>query len=259
MLFPSLVRVSPFRISLPSSFCLSTLGPLGFCSASLDSGLFLWFLLRLSCASSRLACFAHGPFLSLLVPGSSFLFLSLSLRLVFLVPSCGFFLGFLVRLFFGWLSLLSFLPFCCAYVTSSPVSLLYFRFRSFRCLWCSSVCFSFLTVPAHQISLSLSFSCFFPLLQSLCMSSFSCPLFFSSFFCFLFIQVLHFPFQGFPFVSCCGSVFYLPVDEIAVIVPLFIVVDLVLFSCCYLARFPSLSTGSESLGWGGPLTLHRFV
>ena len=39
---------------------------------------------------------------SFLAPLSSFLFLSLSLRLVFLMISCGFFLRFLLRLFFGW-------------------------------------------------------------------------------------------------------------------------------------------------------------
>ena len=193
-MFPSLVWVSPFWVSLPSSFCLPTLDPFGFHASCLDSGLFLWSLLCLSCASSRLACFALGPFLSLLVPGSWFLFLYLSLRLVFLVPSCGFFLGFLVRLSFRWLSLLSFLPFCCATLTSSSVSLLYFCVCSFRCLWCSSVCDSFLTVPAHQIFLSLSFSCFFPLSLSLCVFSFSCLLFFSSLFPFLSIRILPFPF-----------------------------------------------------------------
>ena len=49
-------------------------------------------------------------------------------------------------------------------------------------------------------------------------------------------------------MPCCGSAFYLPVDEINVLVPLFIVLGLVLFSSCSLARFPSLSAGSESLG-----------
>ena len=86
--FPSLVRgFSLLRVS-SLVLCLSTLGPFGFRVSSLDSVLFLCSLLRLSCASSRLACFALGPFLSLLVLGSSFLFLSPSLRLVFLLPSC---------------------------------------------------------------------------------------------------------------------------------------------------------------------------
>ena len=49
-------------------------------------------------------------------------------------------------------------------------------------------------------------------------------------------------------MSCCRSAFFLPFDEINVLVPFFIVIGLVLFSCCNLARFPSLSTGSESLG-----------
>ena len=139
--------VSPHLV--PSCFVLPLL------ISAFSFGLFF-----VSCASSRLACFALGPFLHLLVPLLiSFSTLSVPCTFVWV------FLGFLIRLFFGWLSLLS-------------VSLLlYYRVRSFRCLWCSSICVSFLTVPTHQISLSLSFSCFFPLSLSLCVSSFSCLLF----------------------------------------------------------------------------------
>ena len=46
-------------------------------------------------------------------------------------------------------------------------------------------------------------------------------------------------------MSYCGSALYFPVYEVNFLVPLFIVLGLVLFSCCYLARFPSLSAGSE--------------
>ena len=69
------------------SGCLFPLGPFGFRASSFVSGLFLWARLWRSCLSSRLACFAIGLFLSLLVPGSSFLFFSFSLRLGLLVPS----------------------------------------------------------------------------------------------------------------------------------------------------------------------------
>ena len=84
---PSLVP--DFSLAGVSSLvrCLFPLGPFGFSAYSFVSGLFRWALLRLSCLSSRLVCFAIGPFLSLLVPGSSFLLFSFSLRLLLLVPS----------------------------------------------------------------------------------------------------------------------------------------------------------------------------
>ena len=82
-MFPSLVRNFSF-LGVSSLVCsLFPLGPFGFCVSSFVSSLFLWALLRLS----RLACLDIGLFLSLLVPGSSFLFFSFSLRLMLLVPS----------------------------------------------------------------------------------------------------------------------------------------------------------------------------
>ena len=84
--FPSLVP--DFHLPGVSSLvrCLFPLGSFGFRASSFVSGLFRWALLWLSCLSSRLVCFAVGLFLSLLVPGSSFLLL-FSLRLMLLVPS----------------------------------------------------------------------------------------------------------------------------------------------------------------------------
>ena len=86
-MFPSLI----WSFSLPgvSSLvrCLFPLGSFGFRASSFVSVLFLWALLWLYCVSSRQACFAIGLFLSLLVPGSWFLFFSFSLCLVLWVPS----------------------------------------------------------------------------------------------------------------------------------------------------------------------------
>ena len=182
---------------------------------------------------------------------------------MFLVLSCRFFLGFLLRLFFGWVSSLifAFLS-CCRYVLLSfTPSLLLRSFLPWFVVF-FQLCF-FSDCSGASVFFDDYFSCFFPLSLSLCVSSFSCSLFFSSLFTFLSLLVLQFPYPGFPFASCCGYVFCLPVDEIKFLVPLFIVVGLLLFSFYYLVRFPSLSAGSESLGGGGggggPLTLHRFV
>ena len=142
---------------------------------------------------------------SFLVPLSSFLFLSLSLCLVFLVISCGFFLRFLLCLFFGWVSSL---VFAISLLLTLAVS---FHSRSLFACPCSPV-----------RSFSRASYLFFP------------------------FGLFSFLIQGFLFASCCGSAFCLPVAKFNV--PLFIVIGLVLFSFCYLVRFPSLSAGSESLG-----------
>ena len=88
----------------PRPFVSPHLVPSGFVLPLLVPAFSFGLLFVSLCASSRLACLALGPFLHLLVLGSSFLFLSLSLHLVFLVTSYMFSLGFLIRLFFGWRS-----------------------------------------------------------------------------------------------------------------------------------------------------------
>ena len=238
----SWLGVFPFRVSLPSSFCVSTLGPLGvlfflswFWPFPWGSSLSPLCVLTVLLVSTLGLSFAY----SFLVPLSSFLFLSLSLCLVFLVISCGFFLRFLLCLFSR---------FCHSVVL--PLRLTWFHSLS-PFAFVPSVVYgvlpvvSFLTVPALCISLSLTLAVSFH-----SRSLFACPC--SPVRSFSRASYLFFPFglfsfliQGFLFASCCGSAFCLPVAKFNV--PLFIVIGLVLFSFCYLVRFPSLSAGSESL------------
>ena len=130
--------VFPFRISLPSFLCLSMLGPFGFRSSYLGSGVFLWALLHLPCASSPYCLFWPWAFPSLphywFLSPRSFSSLCLS-AWCFMYFLGGFSSGFSFVSSSGG-SLLSFLPSCRAAATSSLVSLpLSFRVHSFHGLW----------------------------------------------------------------------------------------------------------------------------
>ena len=120
--------VSPFRVSLPSSLCLSALGPFGCRASFLGSGLFLW-ALHLSCASSPYCLFRPWAFPSL--PRSWFLS-SHSSSSIFLSAWC--FLYFLGCFSSGFSSVSSsggsLLSFCRSVLLGfTPLS---FRVRSFR-------------------------------------------------------------------------------------------------------------------------------
>ena len=172
--------VSPFPVSLPSSFFVSPyLVPSGSVPPLLvptfSFGLFFVSLVR---PHVLLVSTLPLPFAYLfLVPLSLFLFLSLSLCLVFLIIL---YWGFpqvsppsllRVGLFYR------FSPFCRAAVSSSPVSLpLSFRVRSFCGCGVLPVVFLFCLFWRFGFLVAY-FSCFFPLSFSLRVSSFSCPLF----------------------------------------------------------------------------------
>ena len=254
--FLTWLGVFPFRVSLPLSLCLSTLGPFRFRSYRLGSGLF-----HLGSSSSPL-CFLTVLLVlalglsfasSLLVPLLSFSPLGVSCPFVRVFPQISHPSLLRVGLFSS--------RFCRSVVLPQRLprshSLSPFAFILSVVigdfpdvfLFCMFLRFGF---PYHFLS------GFFPLLLSLCVSSFSCLLsFFLDLFPFLSLRVIPFPFR-----SCCGSTFYLPATRFNVPIPFFIVIGLVLFLFWSFVRFPSLSAGSESLGGGGggcPLTLRRFI
>ena len=171
--------VYPFLVSLTSFLCLSMLGPFRFRSYYLGFGLFLWALLHLPCASSSYCLFRPWAFPSLphywfLSPRSSSLFLSAWCFLSFLGgspqvshPSLR------VVLFSSHFAILS----CYHYVLLSfTPSLLSRSFLPWLVVIFRSCFFSACSCASNF--LIAYFSCFFPLSLSLCVSSFSCLLFF---------------------------------------------------------------------------------